>query len=122
MMPGYLLPKNIFYQNQYHDKYKLDEEPLKKIIKYHVLQLKVKIKLLIVRPRQRSPAQNLKDRVAMLHYITAQVQNVKVSYFASDLLRHHSLDSFQILHSARSRRNEPNAVYRVSKFGLVQKL
>ena len=38
---------NIFYQNQYHDKYNLDEEAIKKIIKHHVLQLKVKIKLLI---------------------------------------------------------------------------
>ena len=37
----------IFYRNQYHPNYKQDEEALKKIIKSHVLQVRVKIKLLI---------------------------------------------------------------------------
>ena len=35
---------NIYYRNQYHSRYKLDEEAIRKIIKNHVLQLTVKIK------------------------------------------------------------------------------
>ena len=38
---------NIYYRNQYHSMYKADEAALKKIVKNHVFQVKVKIKLCI---------------------------------------------------------------------------
>ena len=37
----------IFYRNQFHDKYKLDEDALRKIIKNHVLEVQVNLKLVI---------------------------------------------------------------------------
>ena len=46
-------PAIVYYCNQYHDRYKLDEDVSRRIIKNQVLEVKVKLKLVIYYKSQK---------------------------------------------------------------------
>ena len=68
-------PIEIFYQNQYHKLYKADEAALRKILKQHVFQINVKIKLCIYYKNK-----NIKDTVIKNNLSNSSVPHADKSH------------------------------------------
>ena len=75
-----------------------------------------------MRPRQRSPPQPKKDRVAELHYITRHDDCLQIVYFTITSAASQGSDRPETLYTNRMGLEEPIAVYCVSKFKLEPKL
>ena len=73
----------------------------------------------IGRPRQRLPPPQRKDRIAKLHYITRHVRNGCHHILVTMLNRHERCGCNEHFNVKRSRRQDSDAIYGVTKFNLI---